>query len=258
MVKNIVPLNRPAREAAISNAKLTYRGGPLIQNVEISAIYWGSEWNSSLTQTRTDLDKFLTYFVTSPGIDQLAEYNIKGHLIGHGRYLVEDVVASSTPPPRGCLGSLFPKKPVPTKVPANVTDADIQNLIVQELNANRVAKVTPDSLYMVFTPPGTTVTLDTYASCQNFCGYHSNVNNMYYAVIPYPDCVGCMGTMKTFDSMTSVITHEICEAITDPVPGTGWYDDVNGEIGDICAWHTKQLGGYAVQLEWSNVANKCV
>jgi len=38
----------------------------------------------------------------------------------------------------------------------------------------------------------------------------------------------------------------------------GWYDDANGEIGDICAWKTKKLGQYTVQLEWSNTAEACV
>jgi hypothetical protein len=42
------------------------------------------------------------------------------------------------------------------------------------------------------------------------------------------------------------------------VPGSGWYDQVNGEIGDICAWHFKKVAGYKVQLEWSNAQNKCV
>jgi len=42
------------------------------------------------------------------------------------------------------------------------------------------------------------------------------------------------------------------------VPGQGWYDDNNGEIGDICAWKTRILGGYTIQLEWSNNAGACV
>ena len=46
--------------------------------------------------------------------------------------------------------------------------------------------------------------------------------------------------------------------ITDPVPGQGWYDDNNGEIGDICAWKTRTLGGYTIQQEWSNKAGACV
>ena len=58
--------------------------------------------------------------------------------------------------------------------------------------------------------------------------------------------------------MTAISSHELCEAITDPVPGTGWYDDTNGEIGDICAWNFKTVAGYTVKLEWSNQQGKCV
>jgi len=64
--------------------------------------------------------------------------------------------------------------------------------------------------------------------------------------------------MAVFDSLTVTASHELCEAITDPVPGQGWYDDNNGEIGDICAWTTKTVGQYTVQQEWSNSANACV
>jgi hypothetical protein len=37
-----------------------------------------------------------------------------------------------------------------------------------------------------------------------------------------------------------------------------WYDDTNGEIGDVCAWQNKKLGAYEVQLLWSNRAKACV
>ncbi len=96
-------------------------------------------------------------------------------------------------------------------------------------------------------------------SCQAFCGYHDAINNhTFYAAMPYPGCQGCLGSLNAFDALTSTSSHELCEAITDAIPGTGWYDDNNGEIGDICAWRTKQLGDYQVQLEWSNKAGKCV
>ena len=38
-------------------------------------------------------------------------------------------------------------------------------------------------------------------------------------------------------SMTS--SHELCEAITDPVPGERWYDQTHGEIG--YAIHSSRL-----------------
>ena len=35
-------------------------------------------------------------------------------------------------------------------------------------------------------------------------------------------------------------------------------DFLHGEIGDMCAWQTKKIGTYTVQLEWSNKAGRCV
>ena len=96
-------------------------------------------------------------------------------------------------------------------------------------------------------------------SCQAFCGYHDrSAGGLFYAVVPYPDCSGCLGNPRPLDALTSVCSHELAEAITDPVPGQGWYDDANGEIGDICAWTFKRVLGWNVQLEWSNAQNKCV
>ena len=97
------------------------------------------------------------------------------------------------------------------------------------------------------------------ASCQAFCGYHNDISGqVFYGVLPYPGCGGCTGGLPVFDALTSISSHELCESITDPIPGRGWYDDVNGEIGDICAWQTKTVGQYTVQQEWSNRANRCV
>ena len=44
MAKNIVsPKKKPRRiVGAAGLPQLTYRGGPLIQNVEVTTIYWGS------------------------------------------------------------------------------------------------------------------------------------------------------------------------------------------------------------------------
>jgi hypothetical protein len=76
--------------------------------------------------------------------------------------------------------------------------------------------------------------------------------------MPYPGCAGCVGGLAVLDALTSTSSHELCEAVTDPVPGQGWYDDANGEIGDICAWQTKKLGPWTVQLEWSNQKGACI
>ena len=76
--------------------------------------------------------------------------------------------------------------------------------------------------------------------------------------MPYPNCSGCTGGLSVEDALTSTSSHELCEALTDAIRGQGWYDDQNGEIGDICAWKTKKLGQWTVQLEWPNKQNQCV
>jgi hypothetical protein len=143
---------------------------------------------------------------------------------------------------------------------ADVADADIQRLIQAEIASDpAVAPPTPNSLYYVFLPPGVTAGLDGASSCVNFCGYHGDIGGeLFYAVMPYPDCGGCTSGMPVLDALTVTSSHELCEAITDPIPGQGYYDDMNGEIGDICAWQTKKLGDYTVQLEWSNKEGRCV
>ncbi len=76
--------------------------------------------------------------------------------------------------------------------------------------------------------------------------------------MPFPGCAGCLGGLPVLNAITGTSSHELCEAITDPVPGTGWYDNVNGEIGDICAWTFKTVARHNVQKEWSNSMNACV
>lgn len=95
-------------------------------------------------------------------------------------------------------------------------------------------------------PPGVSVSQGGSTSCQAFCGYHDVVNGqIFYVVMPYPNRSERLGTLTVRDALTSTSSHELChercEAITGAVPGQGWYDDNNGEIGDICAWHTRKL-----------------
>ena len=94
------------------------------------------------------------------------------------------------------------------------------------------------------------------ASCTAFCGYHNHISKKdYYSVMPFPRCAGCLGAFSVLNAITGTSSHELSEASTDPVPGTGWYDNVKGEIGDICAWTFKTVAGHNVQKEWSNSMN---
>jgi len=239
----IVPLHPGKAKAAAPQVtpKLTYRNGPLLTAVQVFTIFWGATWNDAPQNALlTKVNEFFDFILSSQLLDQLAEYSVPNQTISHGVL----------------IGTITLSTPAPGKT---VDDSAIQNLIQQEISAGTLPASTPNSLYFVFLPPEVTVTQGGSASCQVFCGYHDAINNsIFYAVMPYPGCAGCLGGIADFDALTSTTSHELCEAITDPVPGQGWYDDNNGEIGDICAWQTRTLGGFTIQLEWSNQANQCI
>jgi hypothetical protein len=224
-----------------ASPSLTYRGGPLLTSVQIFTFFWGNAWQEkSQADVMQQVIQFFDYVVTSALLDQLGEYSLPGKAIGHGAN----------------LGATS----VPAVLAQSVDDSAVQQLIQQEISVNSaVPQPTANSLYFVFLPPGVSVSLDGSSSCTTFCGYHNDINGqIFYAVMPYPDCTGCSGALTVRDALTSTSSHELCEAITDPIPGQGWYDDNNGEIGDICAWQTKKLDAYTVQLEWSNQAGRCI
>jgi hypothetical protein len=244
----IVPLHVPsgvwqptAEAAPAPAARLTYRGGPLLSAVEVFTIFWGTAWKNAQAPLLGQVNGFFDFILTSGLIDQLNEYDVSGNAIAHGR---RTGTATITSPALG----------------TSVTDAAIQRMLRQQAATGKgIPKPTANTLYFVYLPPRVRVVLGGSASCQAFCGYHNAIGtNLFYAVMPYPGCGGCTGGLSILDALTSTSSHELCEAITDPIPGQGWYDDTNGEIGDICAWQTKKVGQYTVQLEWSNQAARCV
>ena len=243
----IVPMHRPEAEApgatiAQAAPQLTYRNGPLLTAVQVFTIFWGSAWQKPPQSDFVPrINQFFDFILTSALLDQLAEYSVPGKQIGRGSRIGTATITS----------------PSPGK---SAQDSAIQTILQQEISSGTVLPApTPNTLYFVMLPPGVEVIQGGSASCTAFCGYHDAINSsIFYAVMPYPGCSGCTGGLAVFDALTSTTSHELCEAITDPVPGQGWYDDNNGEIGDICAWKTRSLGAYTIQLEWSNKASSCV
>ena len=72
-------------------------------------------------------------------------------------------------------------------------------------------------------------------------------------------CAGGCGLDPTpFNNLTSVASHELVEIVTDPSPGSSWYDqNLNEEIADICLAQQGSAAGYVVQRQWSNANGAC-
>jgi hypothetical protein len=185
------------------------------------------------------MNQFFTDILVSSLMDQLSEYSVSGKTIGQGSFIGSQVITTDAPT-------------------RSVTDSRIQTALQNWISSGTAPQNDKDTIYFVFLEKGIVSVRGGSRSCQSYCGYHNNVDGIYYGVIPYPGCDGCLGRLAVLDALTGTSSHELCEAITDPVPGTGWYDDTQGEIGDICAWQFKQIDGYTVQLEWSNEQIRCV
>jgi hypothetical protein len=242
-VYGVAALAEPAHGVAAAAApRLVYGGGRLLGAVEVVTVFLGEWWAAGQgAALSAELNDFFDFVLTSALIDQLAEYDVPGTAIGHGSRVGTQTIGEWT-------GD------------GSVTDATLREALQQAIADDTLPPASPAaSLYFLYLPPGVTVVQGGGRSCQAFCGYHDDIDgNVFYAVMPYPGCNGCAGGMALLDALTTTTSHELCEAITDPVPGTGWYDQVHGEIGDVCAWQTKKVGVYAVQLEWSNREGTCV
>ncbi|MBS2030419.1 MAG: hypothetical protein JST54_21125 [Deltaproteobacteria bacterium] len=163
--------------------------------------------------------------------------------------------------------------------PASIDDAAIQTWLAGKLNGNDPAWPANDgnTVYVLFYPDATTVTLQGLSSCQGFGGYHQNITldtahgsaDAAYVVVPrclnFPPNTGV-------DAVTASTSHELIEAATDPYPLTqpayALMDDAHifwlrvlggGEVGDMCAQFDSSFTtfselAYSVQRTWSNAA----
>ncbi len=238
----IVPLATPELlTRAAPAAQLVYNNGPLISQAQVFTIFWGTGWEqSSQAPLIGQLNAFFDSILASALMDQLSEYSVPQYPIRHGKRI-------------GTLTLTHPD------VTAKVDDSAIQKMLEQQIAAGALPKSNANLIYFVFLPSGVTVTQGGSASCKVFCGYHdATATQIFYAVMPFPGCSGCSANLSSFDALTVTASHELCEAITDPIPGQGWYDNQNGEIGDICPWQTRKVGQYTVQKEWSNKAGRCL
>ena len=246
----IVPIKGQALFPAAYTPNPTYHGGPLLTNVEVCPIFWGTGWlQSPQNGVIQPLNDFFNFILTSPLLDFLGEYSVPGQPIGFGQLGNTTVITDSDPGTANPDGSRV------------VTDSQIQQALQDWINALRIPQPGSNTLFFVYLPPNVTVQAFNTSSCVGFCGYHNKgpTTNVTYAVEPYLACSVC-NPFSTFDNLTLTSSHELCEAITDPIPGSGWVDDnvQSGEIGDFCAWQKTQLGSYTIQTEWSNKAQSCV
>jgi len=245
-----------ATHNASPNAHLTYRNGAVQVHSRIYVIYWGfNASGSDPSGEQTYMTNFLTGVGGSPWLN-----------VDHQYY---QIVGGITKHIKNALGQLKGTWVDTTSIPSAPTDAQIQQAAARGVAHFGFFR---DASYVV----ATSHLHNSSGFGTQYCAYHGSFSNggnlVSYTNMPYITDAGqsCgqnfvnFGNAGLLDGVSIVEGHELSESQTDPNPPSGWYDSLNGEIGDICAWLkppaadiTLTTGTFAVQGLWSNKSNKC-
>lgn len=274
-----VQRNTLQTQAAIAGAHLTYYGGKVIPNVQVTQVLYGSgtytpEVSSTNTANGATIASFYAGVTNSPYFDMLNEYNTVGLNGQDGQPGGNQAIG------RGTYNTQVQITPAARNNRSRIDDTQIRAELHNQIVSGHLPAPTVNTLYTVYFPANKTITQGGSSSGVQFCAYHGTVpasggvGEFYYSVLPDFTTGGMTsgcGNGTRFQNEMSVSSHELSEATTDAEVGIAttvarplaWYDSVNGENGDICnAQQATITGGdgfsYTVQKVYSNRYNDCI
>jgi hypothetical protein len=244
---------------------MAYFGGPVLPSLSQVNVYWandnGSIWGSPAT--------FESALNTSTMIELLNRYTFQVQSNGHW--------------PVAGYYWYFPGGGPGHVIYDNQVQSEVQALAAADVAAGRQSSASWSTIYHVFLPPGTDECFTNASQgCYNpdgfapgpfaFCAYHGYTQlpsgeYVAYDVQPYAEVNGCeqSGQGVEAQDQANVLGHETAEAISDAIPGSGWYQEWPtgaGEIGDECAFvpikQTLAVGKvYYIQDWYSTAHHEC-
>ncbi|HWZ42773.1 MAG TPA: hypothetical protein VNW97_04820, partial [Candidatus Saccharimonadales bacterium] len=181
-LRGIVPFRDPNSPnaavgfAAPAGAHLSYFGGPVISNVHVVQVLYGSgSYDTHVSSTATpSLASFYGDLTGTSGfVGLLTQYNTPasggtGQTIGNGVF-----------------DGLFSIVPSAANSGSTVDDSQIQAELLAQINAGHLPAPVADAagnvntIFMIFFPPGVTITQGGSSSCVSggFCAYHGTTSN---------------------------------------------------------------------------------
>lgn len=264
--------------SAPTGAHLTYYDGPVISNVHIVQVLYGSgSYDPQIAGTTTpSMGNFYSDITNSGYISLLTQYST-------------DITSGTNQTiGAGTFDGLYQITPSAANSGTTIDDTQVQAELIAQITAGNLPPPVLDAagdvntVYMIYFPPGVTTTDGGTSSCVagGYCSYHGATANTYnslnllYGIFPDMQagsgCANVCGSAPTaFGNYTSVSYHELSEVITDPLvelaftlaSPLAWYDSVNGEIADICG---SQQGSYVangntytIEYLFSDAGNDC-
>lgn len=261
----IFPQDHSLNQPLMSSENLAYYGGPVLSSVHVVTVFWGSTVND---QVQKNIGGFYASIVNSTHMDFLAQYSTQVRAVD-GREGTNQQIG------RGSYGGEFLITPQNTK--KTLEDKEIQAELEYQIAQNILPKPDSNTLFMIHFSPGITITIEGMESCQAFCAYHegfksNSFGDVFYGVMPdfsSGACsFGCGLGSSSFDIATSVSSHELVEAVTDPFPTPGdkpafpqaWNTSTGSEIADLCpstASLKTPTRTYKISKEWDNSTKSC-
>lgn len=271
-----------------SPALLQYWGGAVMRTNTTYAIFWlPSGTNLSFGGNNAGYEQTISQFFADVGHDS----GTTGNVFGLDTQYYDTLSGGQTHIAYNSTfgGAIVATDPLPAQQCTDgttycVTDAQIQSEVASVVSAHGLPQDTSHA-YFVFTPQGLGSCLGTgnsHCSYSYYCAYHNafagrnGTGTVAYGDMPWVYGIsGCdMGQYPNggqADPTINVLSHELSEAITDPVPNYGWLDATGSEIGDKCAWTFGTLSGsgkseynqtinghhYFLQEEFDNASDAC-
>jgi hypothetical protein len=237
--------------AAPDPGPLVYHaGGSIMPSATLYAIYWipRALQTGQPTTLSTAYQNLQTRYLTDYAGHALANITTEYYQIvgstpswsssadGLGGVYVD----TSPYPASGCTDYLTPGN--------CITDAQIQAEIQKVMGAKGWTGGL-NKIFLLYTSSGEGSCVPTpygpACAYTDYCGYHSFISgspNIIYANIPYGDLSNCAAGQPSpngdavADSVTSTASHEVTEAITDPLLNAWFTEPLGNEIGDLCAY----------------------
>ena len=231
----------PAAHAA--PPQLVSLGGRVLAAPKVRAIFFAND-----LEMQTSVDQFLAQLAASSyWTTTTAEYGV-------GPLTVSPTIVTADPPP--------------------TTDTAFSTWLASRFDGTHAeyGAFDPDTVYSVFLPQGVVLRSPDGDSCDAYGAYHDEEmgtggQHIVYALIPR--CAPEPG-LTYLDEVTVSTSHELAEAVTDPlVETTGAFGSVDddhaiwgftpgAENGDFCEYlptaYGKLVGEFSVQRTWSNAA----
>jgi Phosphate-induced protein 1 conserved region/Invasin, domain 3 len=230
---------------------LVYHGGPVMSThtaagLTVTPIFWepGGGRNAFPPRYESIIEGYIANVAAaSGGTDNVYSIGTEYYQVDHGAqtYVAYHVHAGATVidtdafPASGC-------RPAP-----GYTECISDPQLRAELSRVTTNLRLPTDLahfYAVFFPPRVeTIDVDGSNSASGYCGYHRAFgpegNQTVYANLPYQRSSCNVGEAPNgdvaADGEVSTLSHELAEAITDPLrPERAWYDGAGNEIADMC------------------------